>query len=120
LRNERASEVRQLIDEVRPDVLAVSGSGLASESIGSVPTIISGDVHRRTERFEDGTRLLTVGSTGATGLGSFTVSEDRPYEAQILHFIDGRLTGLDYLSLSGLNGAFSFDRVLYPVATGRR
>jgi predicted phosphodiesterase len=120
LREERAGDVRHLVDEVRPDVLAVAGSGLAAESIGAVPTVISGDVHRRSERFEDGTRLLTVGSTGATGLGSFTVTEDRPYEAQILHFTGGRLTGLDYLSLSGLNGAFTFDRVLYPVATGKR
>jgi predicted phosphodiesterase len=120
LRDERAGDVRRLIDEVQPDVLAVAGSGLASEAIGAVPTVISGDVHRRSERFEDGTRILTVGSTGATGLGSFTVAEDRPYEAQILRFVDGRLTGLDYLALSGLNGAFSFDRVLYPVATGKR
>jgi predicted phosphodiesterase len=120
LRDERAAEVRGLVEEVQPDVLAVAGSGLAEESIGAVQTVISGDVHRRSERLRDGTRLLTVGSTGATGLGSFTVAEDRPYEAQILRFSSGRLTGLDYLSLSGLSGSFSFDRVVYPVSTGRR
>jgi predicted phosphodiesterase len=120
LRQERAAEVDSLVGELHPDVLAVAGSGLAAESIGDVPTVISGDVHRRSERFEDGTRLLTVGSTGATGLGSFTVAEDHPYEAEVLRFVDGRLVGLDYVSLSGLNGAFSFDRVLFPVSTGRR
>ncbi len=120
LRDERAAEVHALVGELQPDVLAVAGSGLATDSLGDVATVISGDVHRRSERFEDGTRLLTVGSTGATGLGSFTVAEDRPYEAQILRFVDGRLVGLDYVSLSGLNGAFSFERVLYPVSTGRR
>jgi hypothetical protein len=120
LREERASEVGELVEAVRPDVLAVAGRGLASASLGSVATVISGDVHRRSEHLENGTRVLTVGSTGATGLGAFTDAEDRPYEAEVLRFVDGRLVGLDYLALSGLNGAFSFDRVVYPVPAGRR
>jgi Calcineurin-like phosphoesterase len=120
MRRERAGEVVGLVDVARPDVLAVAGAGLAEQVLGDVPLVISGDIHRRSEDLRDGTRLLTVGSTGATGLGSFTVVEDRPYEAQVLRFADGRLTGLDYVSLSGLSGAFTFERVVYPVATGRR
>jgi hypothetical protein len=119
LRLRRAGEVGELVREIQPDVLAVAGAGLAAQSIGEVPTVISGDVHERSATFENGTRMLTVGSTGATGLGSFTLTEDRPYEAQILRFVDGRLVGLDYVTLNGLNGAFSFDRVVYPTATGR-
>jgi 3',5'-cyclic AMP phosphodiesterase CpdA len=119
LRLQRAGEVGELVREIQPDVLAVAGAGLAAQSIGEVPTVISGDVHERSATFENGTRMLTVGSTGATGLGSFTLTEDRPYEAQVLRFVDGRLVGLDYVTLNGLNGAFSFDRVVYPTATGR-
>ena len=77
------------------------------ESMGEVPLVICGDIHERSEREEEGTRVLTVGSTGATGLGSFTVEEDRPYEAEILHFVDGRLVSLDYVTVKGPTGAFT-------------
>jgi predicted phosphodiesterase len=113
LRNEHADEVADLVRRSRPDVLAVAGLSLADESIGKVPLVVSGDTHERSEREEDGTRLLTVGSTGATGLGSFTVEEDRPYEAEILHLVDGRLVSLDYVTVKGEDGAFTVDRVVY-------
>jgi predicted phosphodiesterase len=113
LRNEHADEVANLVRRSRPDVLAVAGLSLADDSIGKVPLVVSGDTHERSEREEDGTRLLTVGSTGATGLGSFTVEEDRPYEAEILHLVDGRLVSLDYVTVKGEDGAFTVDRVVY-------
>jgi 3',5'-cyclic AMP phosphodiesterase CpdA len=113
LRNEHADEVADLVRRSRPDVLAVAGLSLADESIGDVPLVISGDIHERSEREEEGTRLLTVGSTGATGLGSFTVEEDRPYEAEILHLVDGHLVSLDYVTVKGEDGAFTVDRVVY-------
>ena len=72
LRNEHADEVGDLVRRRRPDVLAVAGLSLADDSLGAVPLVISGDIHERSEHEEEGTRLLTVGSTGATGLGSFT------------------------------------------------
>ena len=75
--------------------------------------MISGDIHKRSEKDVDGTRLLTVGSTGATGLGSFTRSDDRPYEAEVLHFVNGHLTVLDYVTVKGPSGAFTVDRVIY-------
>ena len=113
LRNEHADEVANLVRRSRPDVLAVAGLSLADDSLGDVPLVISGDIHERSEHEEDGTRLLTVGSTGATGLGSFTVEEDRPYEAEILHLVDGRLVSLDYVTVKGQDGAFTVDRVVY-------
>ena len=58
-------------------MLAVAGLAMADQSVGHVPLVICGDVHERTEHEKDGTRLLTVGSTGATGLGSFTVRSGR-------------------------------------------
>jgi hypothetical protein len=76
--------------------------------------VVGGHNHRRSEREDDGTILLTVGSTGATGVGSFTVDEDHPYEAEVLRFVDGELIGVDYLTLSGVQGEFTIDRTLYP------
>jgi predicted phosphodiesterase len=113
LRHAHAREVAQLTDTEHPDVLAVAGLALAEDSVGQVPLVISGDIHKRSEKDTDGTRLLTVGSTGATGLGSFTRSDGRPYEAEILHFVDGRLDVLDYVTVKGPSGAFTVDRVVY-------
>jgi hypothetical protein len=102
-----------MVQRDRPDVLAVAGLAMADQSVGQVPLVICGDVHERTEHEKDGTRLLTVGSTGATGLGSFTVEEGRPYEAEVLHFVGRRLATLDYVTVKGPSGAFTVDRVVY-------
>jgi hypothetical protein len=71
---------------------------------------VAGHLHRRTFRERDGTLYLTVGSTGATGLGSFTVTATLAYEAEVLHFSGGRLTAVDYVSLEGTSGDFEVDR----------
>ena len=113
LRDDHADDVARMVQRDRPDVLAVAGLAMADQSVGQVPLVICGDVHERTEHEKDGTRLLTVGSTGATGLGSFTVEEGRPYEAEVLHFVRGRLATLDYVTVKGPSGAFTVDRVVY-------
>ncbi len=113
LRHDHAREVAQLTASLQPDVLAVAGLALAEDAVGEVPLVISGDIHKRSEKEAGTTRLLTVGSTGSTGLGSFTKANDQSYEAQILHFVNGRLTVLDYVTVRGPSGAFTVDRVVY-------
>jgi hypothetical protein len=115
-RADRLAESPEIADVVRrthPDVLAVAGLQQAADSGGLVPLAISGDIHRRTSKEVDGTLMLTVGSTGAGGLGSFTVDTGKAYEAEVLHFVDGKLRMLDYVSQKGLSGAFTIDRVVY-------
>ena len=92
----------------------MGGLDQAADVAGLVPLVISGDVHERTERDEGGTQFLTVGSTGATGLGSFTVDTGKRYEAELLRFHGGRLVALDYISMDGVSGAFTIDRTVYP------
>jgi predicted phosphodiesterase len=111
---EQAAEVAELVAEEQPDVLAVHNLLQAADVGGEVPLVVGGHNHRRSEREDDGTILLTVGSTGATGVGSFTVDEDHPYEAEVLRFVDGELIGVDHLTLSGVQGEFTIDRTLYP------
>jgi predicted phosphodiesterase len=113
LRHEAAPDVARLVAAEHPSVLAVAGGALAEDSLGTVPLVIYGDIHRRSEQVESGTRVLTVGSTGATGLGAFTQSDNRPYEAEVLRFIDGKLIGLDYVTVHGVSGNFTVDRVVY-------
>jgi predicted phosphodiesterase len=105
-----APGVVRLAAEQRPDVVAVHDARLAGGMRGTVPLVVAGHLHRRTFRERDGTLYLTVGSTGATGLGSFTVTATLAYEAEVLHFSDGRLTAVDYVSLEGTSGDFQVDR----------
>jgi predicted phosphodiesterase len=116
-RHDRAPDVARLVAAEHPSVLAVAGGALAEDSLGAVPLVIYGDIHRRSEDVEQGTRILTVGSTGATGLGAFTQSDNRPYEAEVLRFIDGKLVGLDYVTVHGVSGNFTVDRVVYDAKT---
>jgi len=102
------------VAERRPDVLAVHDRRLAEESTGKVPLVVAGHVHRRTSETENGTLTLTVGSTGSTGLGAFTVEAEQAYEAEVLHFRDGRLDVVDYVTVRGISGEFSVERQVIP------
>lgn len=109
-----AVDVARRVDDERPDVLAVHDALMAGRSAGRVPLVIAGHLHRRGNRMNGGTRVLTVGSTGATGLGSFAVEGGRAYEAEVLTFTRGTLTAIDYVSLKGIGGSFRIDRVVVP------
>jgi len=111
-RDAQAEEVADLVAELDPDVLAVHNVRQAEAALGDVPLVIAGHAHERSERDEAGTIVLTVGSTGATGLGSFTVEDDPRYEAEVLRFVDGELIGVDYVVLAGTEGEFTIDRTL--------
>lgn len=113
-RLEEAPEVAAAIDNVGPFILAVHDPRLASESIGLVPVILAGHTHERTLLEQEGTTMLTVGSTGATGLKSFTVEAERDYEAQILYFDGPSLIAVDYVSLRALGSEFVIERDTIP------
>jgi predicted phosphodiesterase len=110
LREERASRVALAVQEEDPDVLAVHDARLATDSFGEVPVVLSGHTHKRALEERDGTLSLTVGSTGATGLGSFLVEAELPYEAEVIYFRGGRPVTLDYITLAGLGGDFQIER----------
>jgi predicted phosphodiesterase len=111
LKLNRAGRVRRLVREVQPDLLAVHDLRQAADIRGGdVATVVAGHSHERSEENRDGTLLLTVGSTGATGLGTFLVESAEGYEAQILRYTGRRLTAIDYVTLSGVSGSFEVDR----------
>jgi Icc-related predicted phosphoesterase len=112
-------EVRAQVLDARPDLLAVHDPAQAAEVFGVVPLVVAGHVHERTEHEEDGTRVLTVGSTGATGLGAFAVETQRPYDAEVLRFREGALVAVDHLSVSGIDGGFTLERELVEPSTAR-
>jgi predicted phosphodiesterase len=111
-----APGVAQDVRRLQPDVLAVHDERQASRAGGLVPLVLAGHTHARSASAEttaDGTTItLVVGSTGATGLGSFTVESDLAYEADVLRFRDQRLVAVDRVSFTGVGGAFTIQRLL--------
>lgn len=105
-----ANDVRDAVIAERPDVLAVHDERLAEGSYGEVPLVIAGHSHARDMKEVDGTRVLTVGSTGATGVKSFAVEADLSYEAEILYFDGDDLVALDYVSVRRLGSDFELER----------
>jgi hypothetical protein len=114
IKQQRGPEVAARVDEFRPDVLAVHDAVLAEASEGHVPLIVSGHLHETTALRKNGTLVLSVGSTGATGLGSFTVDTSSPYEAELLHFVGRDLIAVDRIDLHGVGGAFRVERQIVP------
>lgn len=116
--NERKEElgpgVLAAVRRDEPDLLAVHDLRQAADVAGWVPVVAAGHTHARSSRSEDGTTFLTVGSTGATGLGSFLVETALPYEAEILRFDGRRLAAIDYVTLAGVSGDFTVEREVVP------
>lgn len=112
LRAAEADDVSASVEMLAPDVLAIHDVRLAEESIGEVPLVMAGHRHERSLEYRDGTLILTVGSTGATGLGSFLVESDLPYEAEVIHFRNGLPHAVDYIRFFGLSEEFEVDREL--------
>ena len=109
IRIEEGEETAAEVARLGPDVLAVHDSRLAEASYGGVPLVLAGHYHRRIVAEEDDTTVLSVGSTGATGL-KFFVEAARDYEAEILYFRDGRAVAVDYVRFSGLGSEFEIER----------
>lgn len=108
------SGVLSLVRRDEPDLLAVHDLRQAGDVTGWVPVVVAGHTHARSSRSEGGTTFLTVGSTGATGLGSFLVETALPYEAEILRFDGRRLVAVDYVTLQGVAGDFTIERQIAP------
>jgi hypothetical protein len=89
---------------------------MALASMGRVPLVLAGHDHKRVREVVEETRVLAVGSTGATGIDHFTVEGDRPYEAEIVYFRSGLAIAVDYVKFEGLGEDFEIERdVLEPV-----
>jgi predicted phosphodiesterase len=115
-RLDEGEAVAEAVAAEAPDVLAVHDRRMALASLGRVPLVLAGHDHRRVDEVVEGTRVLAVGSTGATGIDHFTVEGDRPYEAEIVYFRAGRAIAVDYVRFEGLGDDFEIERdVLEPV-----
>lgn len=120
IKRRRAPSVAAAVRRNDPDVLAVHDPNQARAAVGSVPVVVAGHGHQRSSEHRDGTLVLTVGSTGATGLGSFTVETSSSYQAQVLHFDGSRLVAVDYVTVRGVTGDFEVERQVIEESTTNR
>lgn len=110
IRSAAGGPIAERVRDAEPDVLAVHDRRLADESFGLVPLILSGHYHKRIVEEDRGTRLFAVGTTGASGLKSFTLEADMDYEAEIVYFRGGSAIAVDYVTFEGLASNFIIER----------
>ncbi len=110
IKDEFAPTVRDRTIQFQPDVLAVHDDRIAEAAWGYVPLILSGHYHKPSEEVGAGTRSLVVGTTGASGLKSFTFESDITYDAEIIYFREGTAIAVDYVSFEGLGNDFVIER----------
>ncbi|HEV2757221.1 MAG TPA: metallophosphoesterase [Actinomycetota bacterium] len=109
IRAEEGEDTAVAVRSALPDVLAVHDRRLAEASFGDVPLVLAGHYHKRIEEEVEGTRVLSVGSTGATGF-KFFVEAARDYEAEIVYFRGSDAIAVDYVRFSGLGSDFEIER----------
>lgn len=111
-RREQAAvpELKALLRETKPDVLAVHNPYILKTLMGKVPLAIGGHQHKYQFGARNGTLIALAGSTGATGLGSLLVDANLPMSANLLHFRDGRLAAIDRLEVIGTSGDLEVHR----------
>jgi Icc-related predicted phosphoesterase len=114
-RLDEAADVFRTLARLAPDILAVHDQRLADVSLGNVPIVLAGHTHERDVDEVEGTIVFTLGSTGATGLKSFTLETDRDYEAELLYFDGDDLIAVDHISLTGVGGEFELERSAYDL-----
>jgi predicted phosphodiesterase len=107
-----AEELRDLVRRHHPDVVAVHNRRQLELAHGEFDIGLAGHVHEPTLRYLDGTAVIEAGSAGATGVEALMSQEDLPYQMQLLHFVDGKLTAIDRLSFEGTDGEFRLGRLL--------
>jgi predicted phosphodiesterase len=105
-----APRVAAAVRSQQPDVLAVHYAKHAGASLGRVPLVLAGHRHKQSSVQSKGSLVLEVGSSGATGLGSFVADVDLAYEAEILYFKGGKATAFDYVRFKGLGNDFQIQR----------
>lgn len=107
-----AHEIERMVRRERPDVVAVHNRKQLTPALGSFAIGLAGHVHTPAVHYEEGTLVLETGSAGATGVGALMEADDLPYEMQLLHFDDRRLTAVDRIKFHGTDGAFNLQRIL--------
>jgi predicted phosphodiesterase len=105
---------------VEPDVVLVHDPIAAEPLRGVTPLVLAGHTHRRKATTEQGTLLLTEGSTGGAGLRGLEGEEPTPLELSVLYLdrTTHRLQAYDAITLGGLGASSArIERTAVDAAT---
>jgi len=111
------------LDE-KPDILAVHDPDASRSSIGLVPIILNGHVHKASLKQENGSLIINAGTTGAAGIRGIQSNGDIPYSAILLYFKNDemlkkqQLFAADIIKISNLNAGFQVERIFFDQEDG--
>ena len=89
--------------DVPVDVALVHDPKMADPLSGAVPLVLTGHVHDRRSRVEEGTLELAQGSSGGAGLRTLDTGDPLPLQMSVLHFdTTGTLLAVDDITIGGL------------------
>ena len=89
--------------DVPVDVALVHDPKAAGLLSGAVPLVLTGHVHERRSRVEEGTLELAQGSSGGAGLRTLDSGSPLPLQMSVLHFDSGgALLAVDDITIGGL------------------
>ena len=98
------------------DLVLVHDDRMAESVAGKVPLVLSGHFHRVSDRAEDGTMFLRIGSTGGTGATVFTRVGGVPLSVEGLYFTTSTpsptLVAWDVIQQSPETGSLTVQRHL--------
>jgi predicted phosphodiesterase len=86
------------------DVAVIHDPAMSGPLFGNVPLILTGHLHHRDVQTDNGTLMLTQGSTGGAGLRGLEGSDPLPLDASILYFDSNthKLIAYDDVTVGGL------------------
>ncbi len=86
------------------DLMIVHNPLAAEQLVGTVPLVLAGHLHSRSQELVDGTLIYIEGSTGGASLRTLQTGEAVPKSASLLYFdsLTDRLVAYDQITLGGL------------------
>ena len=92
------------VQDSQADVAVIHDPAMSVPLFGYAPLILAGHLHHRDVTTQDGTLMLTQGSTGGAGLRGLEGQQPLPLDASILYFDAGtqRLIAYDDVTVGGL------------------
>lgn len=110
-------EIKEMLVELTPDIIAVHRPAQARNLAGLSPVILHGHDHSHQIQLEKESILIDAGTTGAAGVRGLQGLHEVPYTMVLLHMDqrngDWSLLAADTLSFFGRTGKLSLERRLF-------
>jgi predicted phosphodiesterase/uncharacterized membrane protein len=110
-------QVKKMVSELKPDIVAVHRPSQARSLAGFSPVILHGHDHSHQIQLYKDSILIDAGTTGAAGVRGLQVHQEVPYTMVLLHMDQEHrgwmLSATDTLSFFSRTGKLSLERRLF-------